>query len=491
MDNNTINEVLNSASLAGLSSAEIANVVLERTTKWYQRPAVVFSILCVVMLIIALVVYMLATKKNPITTAASNVTSSIRTTIANSQAKQTANAASKANQEVAKAEARLAEAQSKLNATMQATGGGPPSAPAKAAQDALARAQQNAAQAQKRAQEAAAKAQEAERKRAELEAKKAAERKAKAEAEARRAAERKAAEAKKAAERKAKAEAEARKKAEREAKKRAEAEAKQKQQQKPSPAARPPPAAPGPAGNWLAGMNIERKEMPAVVTYQGKTALHVQYKAGGRGPKGSNTNIEFIPRGIFPAEQARVRFSIWFADNFPWDKAPGHKVAGKLGGFRIGTGSASGANYSKTGATYRVVFDDGGVANGYLYPQIAKDSRGNRNIGWDLADQGEGLKKVSGISSGIHVWGNEFKLYRGRWNNFEMFIKLNTPGKKDGIMELTVNGVSRRITDVRYRNDNAKINSFHLQPFFGGSTVEFAPKSNTSAWFADYVFTSA
>jgi hypothetical protein len=228
-------------------------------------------------------------------------------------------------------------------------------------------------------------------------------------------------------------------------------------------------------------------KMPPVVTWQGKQAFKFTYTGI------HNQNVDgspvFKPTGIFPCNQCRVSFSLWIDDNFPLTKTSSHKVGGKLGGFRIGSGNATGNRYTPTAATYRLTFKEEGTLTGYLYPAVRKTFTGNR-APWDLLDQSQALQSVSNIASGIHVWnGNkELVLRKGRWNAISMFCKLNTPGKYDGVMELTVNGVTKRLDSVRYRYDNIQMTAYHLETFFGGSDESYAPPQTTHAWFADYSF---
>lgn len=250
-----------------------------------------------------------------------------------------------------------------------------------------------------------------------------------------------------------------------------------------------PPSVRSPAGGVVTELNAKGKKIPPLVNWQGKKAFKVTYKGGKIHSGATNCNMSFDPTGVFPATQCRATFSVWVADNFPWEKTPGKSIGGKFGGFRIGTGVASGARYSTTGASYRLTFHEQGGLTGYLYPAM-KSAFVGRKASWKRQDQSMDVQRVSVISSGVTVWykNDELALKKGQWNTVDMFLRLNTPGKYDGVMELTVNGVKKRLDTVRYRYDSAKINSFHLSTFFGGSTTKFAPPQDTTVWFADYAF---
>ncbi|KAL4854705.1 hypothetical protein ACK3TF_004648 [Chlorella vulgaris] len=228
---------------------------------------------------------------------------------------------------------------------------------------------------------------------------------------------------------------------------------------------------------------------PPIVTWQNRQAFKITYQGGQRGPGGTDSSLVMAPKSVFPCSKLKVSFKIWFADNFVWDATGSHRVGGKLGGIFMGSGKASGGNYSSTAASYRLSFKDGGYGIGYFYPQLKRSQSGSPS--WAEADQSPELERVSSISTGIAVWrhNNPFAFKRRQWNTVEMYCALNTPGKKDGVMQLTVNGKSQRLTSVRYRYDNMLITGFHLVSFFGGGDLSYAPPATTHAWFADYKFT--
>jgi hypothetical protein len=251
-----------------------------------------------------------------------------------------------------------------------------------------------------------------------------------------------------------------------------------------------------PAGSPL--LRAKGKRIPPIVVKDGKRAYEITYYKGKRGLGGTNGNVSFLPAGFFPTEQVRFRVKVFFDESFPWGREI-PKQGGKIIGLEIGTGEASGGSYSPTGATFRMTWGLNGITAPYLYPQVRRSfdkTAAGTNIGWDLLDQSPQVRAVSSVSSGVHMFSppkkiprpNDLLLHKGRWNQIEMFCKLNTPGQKDGILEVTVNGVTKRLTTVRYRYDDAKINQVNLRSFFGGGTLEYAPNRDTKTWFADFEF---
>ena len=253
------------------------------------------------------------------------------------------------------------------------------------------------------------------------------------------------------------------------------------------------------------GLGIEGKEIAPVVTKAGIPAYEVRLKKGLIHGKGSNMYCNLTPRAFFPSEQCRFAFKVWFDDNFPWGDEM-KKVGGKLLGFRIGKGDAQGGDYSPTGASFRMTWARHGGVGPYLYPQVRggfSKKKSGGNISWDKLDQSKEVQAVSDIASGVHMFypkdkgkkggieNWDLRLHKGKWNDIEMFCKLNTPGRKDGVLEVTVNGVKKVLSTVRYRYDTSKIEQIKISTFFGGSTKEYAPPQDTRLWFADFAFSRA
>lgn len=236
--------------------------------------------------------------------------------------------------------------------------------------------------------------------------------------------------------------------------------------------------------------------VPPIVTKAGKRAFEITYKKGERGGGSSNSSFLIAPSDLFPTDEVRVSFKVWFDSSFPWTlNSSTPRVGGKLGGFDIGEGPSSGGNFSTNAASYRITWKNDGGLLAYLYPatrqNFSKGSNGS-SATWELLDQTPGFQRISRIDSGIHVFMPPTKktayklvMQKEAWNDISMYIKLNTPGKYDGVMELTVNGVTERTDEVRYRNNNIQVLGYLLHTFFGGSQ---RPPTDTKTWFADFQF---
>ena len=260
-----------------------------------------------------------------------------------------------------------------------------------------------------------------------------------------------------------------------------------------SPAGQPSPEQTTPSSGYaLDNKDLKMSGRYVIGTKDGKRALEVILKKGEIHGGGSNTNMSLRPAKFFPATACRIKFKLYFDDKFPWTKTGSFNVGGKLGGFDIGHGQASGSNYSTTGASYRLTFKEDRQAVAYLYPQLKRDFSGD--VSWEQLDQTEALKSISYIAAGVHIFSRNRKadlaFKSNQWNSVEMYMKLNTPGKSDGIMELAVNGERRRLDQVRYRYTGERIEEFKLAPFFGGGDKSFAPPADMRLWYTDFEFSS-
>jgi hypothetical protein len=279
--------------------------------------------------------------------------------------------------------------------------------------------------------------------------------------------------------------------------------------QQPPPAqtlpAQPPPAQP-PIAKYAAGDALLQvrgsKIAPVMRTADDRVAYNVMFRRGVIHGEGSNMNALLAPGAVFPTEECRVAFKLFVAPGFPWGTDM-KAVGGKLIGFEIGTGKASGGNYTSTGSTLRITWSYHGGVGPYFYPQVregqSKATTG-KNIDWAALDQHKSVQDVSYIATGIHMFHPkdkkrveswELRLREGVWNDVQLYVKLNTPGKYDGIGEIVVNGVARRNAAMRYRYDAAKINGVRIHPFFGGGSQDYAPTRDAQLLYSDFTFSRA
>lgn len=197
-----------------------------------------------------------------------------------------------------------------------------------------------------------------------------------------------------------------------------------------------------------------------IVTFQGGPAIRVFYGKGSGTSRHSGVGgIGFgsAPSGL-PGVSALMSFQVYFEPGWDWSGG------GKLTGFSIGTGDASGGNHSPTGASCRMSFKTGGGAWMYVYPPEG------------LAQEDPDLRKDAG--TGIGLFRDNFPpgtLKVGQWNDVQIGVRVNTfdsNGKPnaDGSSFLRVNDRSATLKNIRWsRSKDLVITSYNFTSFFGGS----------------------
>jgi hypothetical protein len=185
------------------------------------------------------------------------------------------------------------------------------------------------------------------------------------------------------------------------------------------------------------------------------------------------TNWGFSPPGMFPAKEARASFNVYVQRDFPFEASG--SSAGKFGiGIEGGPGAASGGNWSKNGVSFRPMWlgagPSGSGAMGYVYTEVS-----NPNDHRASADQQPGVLDTVVMTNGGHnFWRKnteQLELRKGQWNECSVYMKLNTPGKYDGVIEMTTNGETKRIDNFRWLlpGSKTKIEKFWVASWFGGS----------------------
>ena len=148
---------------------------------------------------------------------------------------------------------------------------------------------------------------------------------------------------------------------------------------------------------------------------------------------------------------AVVTFELFFHPGFEWS------CRGKIGGLYIGTGKASGGNYSTNGASHRLMWESEGDAFSYVYVPSGTQAR-----------QPPALSSVRQYGQG--VFESDFKraLATNQWNKIELGVRLNGVGQTDGQLLLGVNGKVRVLSGVTWRTSALDIRAFHINVFHGG-----------------------
>lgn len=223
-------------------------------------------------------------------------------------------------------------------------------------------------------------------------------------------------------------------------------------------------------------------------------AMRVDYDPYGWGPV-SGGDFVADPFKALPATSAALSYSVYFPPDFDF------VLGGKLRGVCMSSdfnGCATGLRWEAGAGSARMMWRPTGRVVGYLYvPLQIGGTKGGASYAKAMRAQGAGYRAVAsetGIKqkSGDDVWcvaqgGLQFR--RGAWNNVTLVVALNTPGKKDGVLSITVNDDTRTISDMVWRSeDTLRINKVTFVTFFGGSNATWAPKRKQYALFRGFKF---
>lgn len=212
-------------------------------------------------------------------------------------------------------------------------------------------------------------------------------------------------------------------------------------------------------------------------------AFMVKYAKGSFGSKGGY-GFKARPLGRLPAESATLCYEVFFPDTWVWGS---RNEGGKLPGFGLANpkdpnACATGNDWQPREGSVRLMWRLHGNGVAYVYPT-------GLNAVDAMRGQGNAFIAASHhINGGINLWrttdeasGMFFR--KGTWNTVRLYVKLNTPRKGDGVIRLTINGVTKEVRDARLRDaPDVQLNNLHFSSFFGGG-APFAPTRDVHAEF--------
>ena len=178
-------------------------------------------------------------------------------------------------------------------------------------------------------------------------------------------------------------------------------------------------------------------------------ALRIKVSKGGH--YGASLQFAFKKRTGEEPEEIYFRYYPRFADDWKPErggKLPG--IAGTYGPAGWGGRPVNGTNGWSARGLFRSLKDDKTPIGFYCYHADMKGKYGS-NWHWEKEDRG--------------------LLENNRWYCIEQFAKMNTAGKKDGILRGWVDGkLAFGRSDVRMRDvDHLKIEDIWLNVYYGGS----------------------
>ena len=244
----------------------------------------------------------------------------------------------------------------------------------------------------------------------------------------------------------------------------------------PGPASGTPGPAPTPQalaaflGNgvsfWDHGsFGLDRAELLPDAGAPGGTVLRVNYPKGSASPTASRDDN--APQGGTqaylllgrPADALTLRYEVRFQPGFEFVKG------GKLPGLFGGT-AGSGGEHRENGFSTRFMWRAGGAGEVYAYLP-------------ELAGYGDSLGRGSWTFS------------TGEWNEIAQRVELNSPGKADGTVAVTLNGSEVfRQSGLIYRSaPDLHIDGVFFSTFFGGEDSTWASPADQYADFAGFALT--
>ena len=204
--------------------------------------------------------------------------------------------------------------------------------------------------------------------------------------------------------------------------------------------------------------------------------LRLNYGKNAHGA-GSGAKVSARPLGKFPAESIEFGYDVYFPDSFEWVKG------GKLPGVCLGTTPnecATGGDWKRDEGSVRFMWrskdNKSAYIIGYVYLPVEGDYKKS------FVRQGTEYKRVTdpGNRTGHDMWHGELPIRKG-WNSLRMKIGMNTPKKANGTIEVTVNGKTKRVSDVLFRdNDKVKISNVNFVSFFGGGSNDWNSPSRST-----------
>ncbi|KAG2178838.1 hypothetical protein INT43_001684 [Umbelopsis isabellina] len=211
-------------------------------------------------------------------------------------------------------------------------------------------------------------------------------------------------------------------------------------------------------------------------TNSSEQVMKIAYPAGSWNPADSNTigGVGFYATPIeipSSADQITFTYDAYFPKGFDFNKG------GKLMGLYGGHSDCSGGNSAASCFSTRFMWRSSGAGEVYAY--LDKDKQVD-NFCTESGvicndDYGDSLGR------GSFNWGT------GQWNTVTQIVKLNTPGKQDGTLEVSHNGKDIiSMKNLYYRDAKFATTGIDFETFFGGSTSDWASPKDQYAYFKGF-----
>jgi hypothetical protein len=222
--------------------------------------------------------------------------------------------------------------------------------------------------------------------------------------------------------------------------------------------------------DWLGVLWANPNDRVNVMEENGNRFIRVEYPQGGVGPSegGAQWKVDFMDAFGTTYNELYVSYKLRFANGF--NPVKGGKLPGMYGG-KGNTGGNSSDGYD--GWSARMMWRPESASIFYVYHADMQGTYGD-NFPWDNA-------------------GTPQQFSTDEWIQVEHRIVMNTPGKKNGVLQGWYNGVLVfDKQDMQYRHiDDFAIDGFYFSTFFGGSSAVWAPTQNEIIDFDDFIFSTS
>ena len=268
---------------------------------------------------------------------------------------------------------------------------------------------------------------------------------------------------------------------------------------KPTPAALPALSKPTPAntsGLSILGGKTTAYTPAQIVAWKGSCGgtctalgdvLSVTMKPGLKQPSSGGMKKHFaLPPGV---NEILSEFEVQFGEpGKAFDFVKGGKAS--VLGFEFGKGDASGGEWSKAAASARMMWRRDGAASLYVYyGKNNVTAAGVVSTADQLPEYGSVHATPSGGTAGHSLWENKrsktplpfFK--PGVWHRVQIYARMNSSAKYDGIVAMSVDGDARTYNRMRWLDAPTPASQLTAVTFFGGSDSTWNPPTEATIRF--------
>ena len=217
---------------------------------------------------------------------------------------------------------------------------------------------------------------------------------------------------------------------------------------------------------WSQGLSEGRVEIVENSSDLDDKYLRIFYPKGKVGPWEGGAQWKLKLKRSY--DELYCAYSVMFQNSFDF------VLGGKLPGFVGGRGYTGGNRPDgKNGWSARMMWRRVGGIVQYVYHPYQRGKWGD-DLPW----------KPGFLSS--------YSFEPGKWYTVEHHIKMNTPGKSDGLIEGWLNGqLALRETDFLFRDiPSLGIDAFYFSTFFGGQGPQWAPTKDEYIYFDNFVIST-